>query len=99
MRFIFTSQVWSWKEEKEGRIYEQIKRLGASCDWDRAFFTMEPKLYTAVTEAFVRLHRDGLIYRANRLVNWSCELRSAISDIEVADQLCNTLSVILFCTG
>ena len=75
--------MWSWKEEKGGRIYEQIKSLGSSCDWSRAFFTMEPKLYTAVTEAFIKLHRDGLIYRANRLVNWSCELRSAISDIEV----------------
>jgi valyl-tRNA synthetase len=51
-------------------------------DWDRACFTMDPKMCTAVTEAFVRMHDDGTIYRANRLVNWSCTLKSAISDIE-----------------
>lgn len=57
--------------------------MGSSYDWDRACFTMEPKLYRAVTEAFVRLHEQNYIYRNNRLVNWSCTLKSAISDIEV----------------
>lgn len=68
---------------KGGRIYDQLKKLGGSFDWDRACFTMDPKLCRAVTEAFVRLHDDGVIYRSNRLVNWSCTLKSAISDIEV----------------
>ncbi len=63
-------------------IYSQLRRLGSSVDWDRACFTMDPKMCTAVTEAFVRMHEDGTIYRANRLVNWSCTLKSAISDIE-----------------
>uniref|UniRef100_A0A6P7G8H9 valine--tRNA ligase n=1 Tax=Diabrotica virgifera virgifera TaxID=50390 RepID=A0A6P7G8H9_DIAVI len=65
------------------RIYHQLKKMGASYDWDRAAFTMDPKLCKAVVEAFVRLHDDGTIYRSNRLVNWSCTLKSAISDIEV----------------
>ena len=60
-----------------------MRALGSSVDWDRACFTMDPKMCRAVTEAFVRLHEDGTIYRSNRLVNWSCTLRSAISDIEV----------------
>lgn len=68
---------------KGHRIYHQLKKLGSSFDWDRAVFTMDPKMCRAVTEAFVRLHEDGTIYRANRLVNWSCTLKSAISDIEV----------------
>lgn len=61
----------------------QLRRTGASMDWDRTVFTMDPKLSTAVTEAFVRLYEKGLIYRANRLVNWSTILKTAISDIEV----------------
>lgn len=79
----FVEEVWKWKNEKGDAIYEQLKRLGVSVDWDRAVFTMDPKMCTAVTEAFVRLHERGLIYRTKRLVNWSCTLRSAISDIEV----------------
>lgn len=58
--------------------------MGTSYDWDRAAFTMDSKLCRAVTEAFVRLHDDGVIYRSKRLVNWSCTLKSAISDIEVS---------------
>lgn len=69
------------------RIYHQLKKMGSSYDWDRAAFTMEPKLCRAVIEAFVRLHDDGTIYRSNRLVNWSCSLKSAISDIEVNEAL------------
>ena len=79
----FIEKVWKWKNEKGDRIYNQLRRLGVSVDWDRACFTMEEKLCRAVNEAFVRLHQDHLIYRSNRLVNWSCSLNSAISDIEV----------------
>jgi len=68
---------------KGDRIYLQLKALGSSMDWDRACFTMDPKLSRAVTEAFICLHDNGDIYRSNRLVNWSCALKSAISDIEV----------------
>ncbi|XP_076244196.1 valyl-tRNA synthetase [Calliopsis andreniformis] len=79
----FIEKVWKWKEEKGNRIYLQLRKLGGSFDWDRACFTMDPKLCRAVTEAFIRLHDEGVIYRSNRLVNWSCTLKSAISDIEV----------------
>ncbi|KAM7020803.1 LOW QUALITY PROTEIN: valine--tRNA ligase-like, partial [Acridotheres tristis] len=82
-RDAFLGEVWSWKEEKGDRIYQQLRRLGASMDWERACFTMDPKMSRAVTEAFVRLHEQGLIYRSRRIVHWSCALRSAISDIEV----------------
>ncbi|XP_023209449.1 valine--tRNA ligase-like [Centruroides sculpturatus] len=79
----FIEEIWKWKKEKGDNIYKQLKLMGCSVDWDRATFTMDPKMCKAVTEAFVRLHEIGLIYRSNRLVNWSCALRSAISDIEV----------------
>ncbi|XP_028159535.1 valine--tRNA ligase [Ostrinia furnacalis] len=79
----FIKRVWDWKNEKGGRIYEQLRSLGSSFDWTRARFTMDPSMCRAVNEAFIRLHDDGDIYRANRLVNWSCTLKSAISDIEV----------------
>uniref|UniRef100_A0A8B9RRL8 valine--tRNA ligase n=1 Tax=Accipiter nisus TaxID=211598 RepID=A0A8B9RRL8_9AVES len=79
----FLREVWRWKDEKGDRIYQQLRRLGASMDWDRACFTMDPKMCRAVREAFVRLHESGLIYRSTRLVHWSCALNSAISDIEV----------------
>ncbi|XP_014261778.1 valine--tRNA ligase [Cimex lectularius] len=79
----FIKKIWEWKNEKGDRIYDQLRRLGSSFDWDRACFTMDPKLTRAVVEAFVQLHEDGDIYRSNRLVNWSCTLKSAISDIEV----------------
>eukprot|EP00794_Sanderia_malayensis_P015714 gene15714-17299_t len=79
----FVDEVWKWKNEKGGKIYDQFRRMGVSVDWDRACFTMDDKLSRAVKETFVRLHDAGLIYRANRLVNWSCALNSAISDIEV----------------
>ncbi|XP_057274014.1 valine--tRNA ligase [Pezoporus wallicus] len=79
----FLQEVWAWKQEKGDRIYQQLRQLGASMDWDRACFTMDPKMSRAVCEAFVRLHEQGLIYRSTRMVHWSCALRSAISDIEV----------------
>lgn len=79
----FIEEIWKWKNEKGDRIYEQLRLLGSSFDWDRACFTMDPKLCRAVTEAFIRLHEAGVIYRSNRLINWSTTLKSAISDIEV----------------
>ncbi|KAI5620474.1 valine--tRNA ligase [Silurus asotus] len=79
----FITEVWKWKNEKGDRIYHQLKKLGSSLDWDRACFTMDPKLSYAVQEAFIRMHEEGVIYRSKRLVNWSCTLNSAISDIEV----------------
>ncbi|KAI6173405.1 Valyl-tRNA synthetase [Aphelenchoides besseyi] len=79
----FVEEVWKWKNEKGVVIYDQLKKMGASVDWDRAVFMMDPKIVRAVNEAFIRLHEKGVIYRSNRLVNWSCALRSAISDIEV----------------
>ncbi|XP_012590055.1 PREDICTED: valine--tRNA ligase, mitochondrial [Condylura cristata] len=82
-REAFLQEVWKWKEEKGGEISEQLRALGASLDWDRECFTMDAGSSVAVTEAFVRLYKAGLLYRNRQLVNWSCALRSAISDIEV----------------
>ncbi|CAG0888045.1 unnamed protein product [Darwinula stevensoni] len=82
-REAFVQEVWKWKNEKGDRIYHQLRRMGSSFDWSRTCFTMDEKSCRAVTEAFVRLHEDGTIYRSTRLVNWSCTLKSAISDIEV----------------
>ena len=79
----FIEKVWEWKNTKGDRIYHQMRKMGISVDWDRASFTMDDKLSIAVKEAFVQLHDKKLIYRSNRLVNWSCALNSAISDIEV----------------
>uniref|UniRef100_A0A3P8WFA6 Valine--tRNA ligase n=1 Tax=Cynoglossus semilaevis TaxID=244447 RepID=A0A3P8WFA6_CYNSE len=79
----FLNEVWKWKNEKGEEIYKQLKSLGASLDWRRACFTMDPHFSRAVTEAFVTLCDSGLIYRSEGLVNWSCALESAISDIEV----------------
>ncbi|XP_041998010.1 valine--tRNA ligase, mitochondrial 1-like isoform X4 [Salvia splendens] len=78
----FVDEVWKWKNEYGGTILKQLRRLGASLDWSRECFTMDEKRSRAVTEAFVRLHKQGLIYRDIRLVNWDCVLRTAISDIE-----------------
>ncbi|KAI8580129.1 hypothetical protein K450DRAFT_238309 [Umbelopsis ramanniana AG] len=79
----FVQKVWEWKEKYGNRIYEQFYRLGSSYDWDRAAFTMDPKLSKAVIETFVRLHREGTIYRANRLINWCVKLNTALSNLEV----------------
>ncbi|XP_077760900.1 valine--tRNA ligase, mitochondrial isoform X7 [Canis aureus] len=79
----FLREVWKWKDKKGGEISEQLQALGASLDWDRECFTMDAGFSVAVTEAFVRLYEAGLLYRSQQLVNWSCTLRSAISDIEV----------------
>ncbi|CAM9348180.1 unnamed protein product [Chrysoparadoxa australica] len=79
----FVKRVWEWKSEYGGKITSQIRKLASSVDWSREAFTMDANLSVAVTEAFVRMHEDGLIFRDTRLVNWSCALKSAISDIEV----------------
>ena len=82
-RDAFLSEVWRWRGEKGDRIFEQLERLGASLDWERATFTMSDSHTRAVNEAFIRLFDRGRIYRGEFLVNWSCALGSAISDIEV----------------
>ncbi|XP_020030454.2 valine--tRNA ligase, mitochondrial isoform X1 [Castor canadensis] len=82
----FLREVWQWKEVKGGEICEQLRALGASLDWDRECFTMDAGSSLAVTEAFVRLYNAGLLYRNRQLVNWSCALRSAVSDIEVENR-------------
>lgn len=79
----FIEKVWEWKDEYHNRIKNQFKKLGASYDWTREKFTLNPDLSEAVTEAFVRMHEDGTIYRASRLVNWSVKLNTAISNLEV----------------
>ena len=82
-REAFVRRVWKWKEEYGGAIIEQLKTLGASCDWSRERFTLEPSLSHAVREAFVRLYEEGLIYRDKFIVNWCPRCRTAISDLEV----------------
>lgn len=82
-REAFLEQVWKWKEQSGSTITRQMRRLGTSCDWSRERFTMDPALSRAVTEVFVRLYREGLIYRGKRLVNWDPVLRTAVSDLEV----------------
>ena len=79
----FLDRVWAWKAESGGAIVEQLRRLGASCDWSRERFTMDEGLSRAVNKVFVGLHKDGLIYRDKRLVNWDPKLLTAVSDIEV----------------
>jgi len=82
-REAFTDRVWRWKAESGGSITNQLRRLGASLDWPRERFTMDEGLSAAVRTTFVRLHREGLIYRDRRLVNWDPKFASAISDLEV----------------
>jgi valyl-tRNA synthetase len=79
----FLHRVWEWKETSGDRILKQIRVLGASPDWDRLLFTMDEDLSRAVVEVFVRLHGEGLIYRADRLINWCPQDRTALSDLEV----------------
>jgi valyl-tRNA synthetase len=79
----FVARTWEWKKKYGGMIYNQIRRLGASCDWDRERFTLDEGLSRAVREAFVRLYEKGLIYRGPRLINWSPGLKTAVSDLEV----------------
>ena len=79
----FLERVWEWKAESGGKIVEQLKRLGASCDWSRERFTLDEGLSRAVVKVFVQLYRDGLLYKDKRLVNWDPVLHTAISDLEV----------------
>ena len=79
----FIDKIWQWKEQSGGNITNQIRRLGSSVDWSRERFTMDDGLSNAVKEVFVRLHKDGLIYRGKRLVNWDPKLQTALSDLEV----------------
>jgi valyl-tRNA synthetase len=82
----FVEKVWQWKEESGGTITRQLRRLGSSLDWSRERFTMDPGLSAAVQEVFIRLYREGLIYRGQRLVNWDPALHTAISDLEVISE-------------
>jgi valyl-tRNA synthetase len=82
-REAFVERVWQWKGEYGGAILEQMKRLGASVDWSREYFTMDERLSVAVREAFVRLHEQGLIYRGAYIVNWDPSAQTAVSDLEV----------------
>ncbi|MFS8038515.1 valine--tRNA ligase [Xanthobacter sp. AM11] len=82
-RAAFIEKVWAWKAESGGTIVNQLKKLGASCDWSRERFTMDEGLSRAVLKVFVQLYREGLIYKDKRLVNWDPKLITAISDLEV----------------
>jgi valyl-tRNA synthetase len=79
----FIDKIWEWKDQSGGMIFNQLKRLGASCDWSRERFTMDEGLSKAVLEVFVTLYKQGLIYKDKRLVNWDPKLLTAISDLEV----------------
>ncbi|MDN5927822.1 MAG: valine--tRNA ligase [Hyphomicrobiales bacterium] len=85
-REAFIEKIWEWKAESGGQIFNQLKRLGASCDWGRERFTMDEGLSKAVIEVFVTLYREGLIYRGKRLVNWDPKFETAISDLEVENR-------------
>ncbi len=82
----FTDEIWKWKEESGGTITQQLRRMGASIDWERERFTMDDGLSDAVLDVFVRLHSEGLIYRGKRLVNWDPVLQTAVSDLEVESE-------------
>eukprot|EP01025_Chloroclados_australasicus_P060277 TRINITY_DN771_c5_g1_i1.p1 TRINITY_DN771_c5_g1~~TRINITY_DN771_c5_g1_i1.p1 ORF type:complete len:1316 (-),score=198.99 TRINITY_DN771_c5_g1_i1:331-4227(-) len=82
-REVFLEEVHAWVKEYGGKIHNQLRRMGSSVDWSRLRFTMDDDLCKAVKEAFLQMHKKGLIYRDNRLVNWCCTLKTAVSDIEV----------------
>ena len=79
----FMKHAWEWKEKHGGIILEQLKKLGASCDWDRTAFTMDEDLYKSVIKVFVDLHKKGLVYKGVRMVNWDPLAKTAVSDEEV----------------
>ncbi len=85
-RDAFLAKIWEWQKYSGGTILNQMRRLGDSLDWDRLYFTMDDKLNKVVTETFVRLYEEGLIYRGKRLVNWDSKLQSAVSDLEVENE-------------
>lgn len=82
----FVARVWDWKEQSGNTITTQMRRMGDSVDWSREYFTMDEKLSRVVTDTFVRLYEQGLIYRGKRLVNWDPELKTAVSDLEVESE-------------
>jgi len=82
-REAFIEQVWKWREKSGGAIINQLKRLGASCDWDRERFTMDEGLSDAVRKVFVRLYKDGLIYEGQYIINWCPRCKTALADLEV----------------
>ncbi len=82
----FTAKVWEWKEQSGNTITTQMRRMGDSVDWSREYFTMDDKLSRVVTDTFVKLYEQGLIYRGKRLVNWDPELKTAVSDLEVESE-------------
>tara|TARA_Y100001970_G_C14220313_1_gene852252 strand:- start:46 stop:2694 length:2649 start_codon:yes stop_codon:yes gene_type:complete len=86
----FIKKVWDWKEESGGIILDQLKKLGCSCDWSRARFTMDADLTNAVIKVFVKLYNDKLIYKDKKLVNWDTQLKTAISDLEVTQKDVNS---------
>ncbi|MGE0597716.1 MAG: valine--tRNA ligase [Hyphomonadaceae bacterium] len=88
-REAFLERVWAWKEQSGGQILNQLRRLGCSCDWSRERFTMDEGLSNAVRKVFVQLHKEGLIYRDKRLVNWDPHFETAISDLEVVNREVN----------
>lgn len=79
----FVERVWKWKERSGGQIFNQLEKLGCSCDWDRQRFTLDQGLSEAVTEVFIRLHGEGLIYRGDYIINWCPRCHTALSDLEV----------------
>jgi valyl-tRNA synthetase len=87
-REAFLERVWAWKAESGGAIVQQLRRLGASCDWSRERFTLDEGLSRAVAKVFVQLYRDGLVYKDKRLVNWDPKFQTAISDLEVVQVEC-----------
>lgn len=82
----FIAKIWEWQKFSGGTILEQMRRMGDSVDWDRLYFTMNPKLSKVVIDTFVKLYEEGLIYRGKRLVNWDPKLQSAVSDLEVESE-------------
>jgi len=81
----FLEETWKWKEETGIKIFDQMRRLEFSCDWDRAVFTMDPQYYAAVQECFIRLYQKGLIYKGKRMINWCVKDQTSVSDLEVED--------------
>ncbi|HTJ99421.1 MAG TPA: class I tRNA ligase family protein, partial [Bordetella sp.] len=82
----FVEKIWEWKQQSGSTITSQVRRLGASADWSREYFTMDERMSRGVVETFVRLYREGLIYRGKRLVNWDPKLLTAVSDLEVQSE-------------
>lgn len=79
----FVNEIWKWRQKYGDRILDQMRRMGASVNWENVFFTMDKPRCEAVQNAFIQLYKDGLVYRDTRLVNWCCALETVISDIEV----------------